>query len=174
MQCKESPPRFPLHLPGYIMQGPRTHLYILQLFWLLAGGKEMRKFKRKKMKKERVYKSVEMSWKVAKGWKWPAFRERRRLIEMLYLCPCSVFCHCHGAPEPHRCLWKHRWELQPWRDLNHTRRLVLHTASCIRDLTAAFKYNYTKTSCSLNYNSSVQNETFSLQTFCSLRSEGNT
>lgn len=41
-------------------------------------------------------------------------------IEMSYLCPCSVFYHCHGAPEPHRCLWRHRWELQPWRDLGDT------------------------------------------------------
>lgn len=37
--------------------------------------------------------------------------------ELSYPCPCSVFCHCHGAPEPRRCPWKHRWELQLWKDL---------------------------------------------------------
>lgn len=30
----------------------------------------------------------------------------------LYLCPCSVSCHCHGAPEPHRFQLRHRWEQQ--------------------------------------------------------------
>lgn len=30
----------------------------------------------------------------------------------VYLCPGSVSCHCHGAPEPHRSQLRHRWEQQ--------------------------------------------------------------
>lgn len=30
----------------------------------------------------------------------------------VYLCPCSVSCHCHEAPEPHRFQLRHHWEQQ--------------------------------------------------------------
>lgn len=36
---------------------------------------------------------------------------------MTHLFPCSGSCLHHGAPEPRRCQWTHRWERQPETDL---------------------------------------------------------
>lgn len=38
---------------------------------------------------------------------------------MPHLFPCSGFCLHHGAPEPRRCRWTHRWEQQPETDLEN-------------------------------------------------------
>lgn len=40
----------------------------------------------------------------------------------VHLCPYSESCLHHGAPEPHRCRWMHRWGQQPWTDLGLERR----------------------------------------------------
>lgn len=41
----------------------------------------------------------------------------RHLCKCSHLCPCSESCRHLGAPEPRRCLWRHHWEQQPWKDL---------------------------------------------------------
>ena len=61
--------------------------------------------------RHRMYSSVERTRRTVTVWSLSAALEGESMMKP-YLCPCSVFCHCHGAPEPHKCLWKHRWALQ--------------------------------------------------------------
>lgn len=61
--------------------------------------------KKKKIKEKKRFEENVGSWRMGRVGRTP------------HLCPCSGFCHCHGAPEPRRFQWRRRWGLQLWTDL---------------------------------------------------------